>query len=98
MRKGFIRRTMLDEISSTLMSQKRVQWSSGLKKDRTCIFRVNTVGTIFWYLWFPLDFFDETFRSYVIEVEKKYPEVELPVGGRTSGFQEKHDIRLFDNL
>ena len=35
--KGFIRRTMLDEISSTLMSEKRVHWSSGLIKDRTCI-------------------------------------------------------------
>ena len=50
--------------------------------------RVNTVGTIFWYLWSPLDFFDETLESYVIEVEKKDPEVELPVGGRTSGFQK----------
>ena len=51
-------------------------------------FRVNTVRTIFWYLWSPLDFFDETLGSYVIEVEKKDPEVELPVGGRTSGFQK----------
>ena len=52
------------------------------------ILRVNTVRTIFWYLWSPSDFFDETLGSYVIEVEKKDPEVELPVGGRTSGFQK----------
>ena len=52
--------------------------------------RVNTVGTIFWYLWSPLDFFDEILGSYVIGVEKKDPEVELPVGDRTSGFQKIH--------
>ena len=58
------------------------------KNCMTGMLRVNTVGTIFWYLWFPLVFFDETLGPYVIEVEKKDPEVELPVGGRTSGFQK----------
>ena len=46
------------------------------------------MGTIFWYLWSPVDFFDKTLGLYVIEVEKKDPEVELPVGGRTSGFHK----------
>ena len=68
------------------------------KNCMTGMLRVNTVGTIFWYLWSPLVFFDETLGSYVIEVEKKDPEVELPVGGRTSGFQEIAVYRMLTRI